>query len=220
MSNETVTLEDVRKQYMERETEQLRGIQNELYNSMMSNEHVYTRPQLPIEVFEQVFLNYFRNLDKNQEDNHLLNKWLEIASGYHNGLEISGGYYNEVDLIDTHGNVVLVVPALIPRPEVNTGDLSHHYVTNMGEEIVALMKHSKIAAENKMKEIFSTLPHVFNNDNHLKDAELKWRAIFAYFSNDSKDNTDSKNNNEGIGIRTGDDDKIQHFSDEIGIEYD
>ena len=61
MSNETVTLEDVRKQYMERETEQLRGMQEEMYETMMSNENVYYRNQLPVEIFEQVFLNYFRN---------------------------------------------------------------------------------------------------------------------------------------------------------------
>ena len=126
MSNETTTLEDLRKQFMDRETEQLRGMQEEMYESMMSNENVYYRNQLPVEIFEQVFLNYFRNINNNQEGDHLLKKWLEI----------SGGYYNEVDLIDSYGNIVLVVPALTPKPEVNIADLSKHYITNMGEDIV------------------------------------------------------------------------------------
>ena len=58
MSNETTTLEDLRKQFMDRETEQLRGMQEEMYETMMSNENVYYRNQLPVEIFEQVFLNY------------------------------------------------------------------------------------------------------------------------------------------------------------------
>lgn len=202
MSNETTTLEDLRKQFMDRETEQLRGMQEEMYETMMSNENVYYRNQLPVEIFEQVFLNYFRNINNNQEGDHLLKKWLEI----------SGGYYNEVDLIDSYGNIVLVVPALTPKPDVNIADLSKHYITNMGEDIVNEMRHGKIAAENKMREAFVSMPHVFNNDNHLKDAELKWRAIFVYFN---------KNNNEGLVSESGNNDgNIQHFSDEIGIEYD
>ena len=79
MSNETTTLEDLRKQFMDRETEQLRGMQEEMYETMMSNENVYYRNQLPVEIFEQVFLNYFRNINNNQEGDHLLKKWLEIC---------------------------------------------------------------------------------------------------------------------------------------------
>lgn len=203
-NNNTTNLEDLRNQYVNRETEQIKKRQLKIYNDMMENNEILFRNSIPIEVFEHVFLNYFRNINNNQDNediknnDHLLKKWLEIA----------GSYYNEVDLVNSHGDVVLVVPALTPKPNVNINGLSNHYITNIGEDIINESRYSNIAAENKMREAFITMPHVFMNDQHLKEAELKWKAIFMYFNKEDNQISEDQSVNQ------------KYFSDEIGLEYD
>lgn len=106
------------------------------------------------------------------ERRHLLDKWMEFA----------GGPYNEVNLIDDTGEVVLVVPRLFTRPNINFN--SDEFYENIASYE---LKKNRLAVDGDryLTNVMNNLPINVKLNKFTDD--IKWKKIYDYFYKDSAD---------------------------------
>lgn len=172
MSNEQPkTLEDFRRKVVTDNRAEVIRAQESIMEFMFDPEF-QPNAQIPEDVFEYYFLDFFKNSrDEKYKNSPILLKWVELA----------GGYCHEVDIIGSDGVLLFTVPAITPTSNVNLKGLSESRLDSIVASYKDENKFNPQSAIQGLRAQFRQLPHILDDVKPVEEALVRWRNIFLYF---------------------------------------
>ena len=139
---------------------------NNIYNAIENNPEEDIKAKIPIQVFDTYFLPYFVEDFLQGRSTYLTSKWIEL----------SGSPYKEVDVVDMNGNVILTVPGLYLRPNIENESLQKKNFSNIAETYRLKNKRLPSEATAYLLKELSDVPSMVEAEV-TDDIKLKWSKI-------------------------------------------
>lgn len=179
----------------------------EEFKSLVEDAEKEKKSVIPEVVFQQYFLDYFKNLalnkiDKNDEKSDvILKKWIELA----------GGVYQEVDVLDTKGEVAFTVPAMCTRGTANIDLLKDINFRDMAIDYHRQVSRLPVNRIQIGYEKISQIPQFLVDNSNSKDKQ-RWRDIFKRYSD-----KEEKQKKE-LEVKKGNNMKIN--TEDLGLDFE
>jgi len=165
-------LEEVADRMMATDIRKAKENINEVYNEIVV-ENKPDHGELPESVFKDHFLDYFKNIEKAEDDTKLL-KWIEV----------SGGPYNPTDLIDNNGDVVLTVPPIYGKPDVDDEALSN---LQMHDVVAKFTNKASVLYASGISYLTTELSSIPENISSNASKDISgWKQVINHYDKDNK----------------------------------